>query len=175
MALLKSFPGVTLFCLLCLSAVTADAQGTWFQQFNCAMTLPAGPLWNKPPPVGPGVRAAAQTNDRTASIMLTIVPLPNPSTKIDAKFIEQFEMGYFPVGKSKKISGVQLVLQGVPAYKATGEIYINGKTIQTAMYLWLADGRAYQIAALKLNTPPLEDAEIQTAMNSFHFLNTPKF
>lgn len=172
---IESLFRVGLFCLVCLAATTAKAQGTWFQQFNCTLTLPAGPLWNKPPPVGPGVRAAAQTNDRTASIMLTIVPLPNPSTKIDAGFIAQFEQGYFPAGKSRKISGVQLVLQGVPAYKATGEIYINGKTIQTAMYLWLADGRAYQIAAMKLNTPPLEDAEILTAMNSFHFLNPPKF
>ena len=166
----------SLLLLACLSpAVAADPPPeTRLQELNCAVTLPDGPQWTRPSSVTPVVKAAAQTSDRTASVVLTVVDLSDSSAKLNSEFITQFEQGYFPADRSKKTSSTQLTLQGVPGYKATGEFYVNGKTMQRAIYLWIADGKIYNLVAMKLDAPPFEDTTLRAAMDSFHFLSPPK-
>ena len=142
------------------------------QELNCAVTLPTGGEWTQPTAPNPAIRAVAQTNDQAASVFLMVVPLPNGS-KLDDKFIRGYEDGHYQPGKSKKLSGVRLVIQGVPAYKSTGELYVNGNTVQQVGVLWVVDGKLYQLAALKRNAPPLEDPAIRAFMASFHFLKPP--
>lgn len=142
------------------------------EELNCAVTLPTGGEWTQPSVPNSTVRAVAQTNDQTASVFLMVVPLPNGS-KLDDKFIQGYEDGHYQPGKSKKLSGARLIIQGVPAYKSIAELYVNGNTVQQVGILWIADGKLYQLSALKRNAPPLEDPAIRAFMASFHFLKSP--
>jgi hypothetical protein len=101
-----------------------------------------------------------------------VVPLPI-GTKLDDRFIQGYEDGHYQPGKSKKLSGDRLIIQGLPAYRATGEIYTNGNTAQQVTILWIADGKLYSLAAVKRTGPPLEDPTVRAFLASFHFLKPP--
>ena len=164
-----------LWCTLLGGYVLGAAEtGEWLSdELNCALTLPIGADWTTLTPPSPAVKAVAQTRDGSSSVILVVTPLPDKSTKLDDKFIKGFDGGYFPPGKSKKLSGVQLVIRGVPAYKSAGELYIGEKIVRRSMTLWIADGKVYQLTAMKLGADPTEDAAIRACLSSFRFLKQP--
>jgi hypothetical protein len=161
-----------LFGLAHFAPISGRAEEWRSEQLNCAVTLPSGADWTQPPVSDPSIKAVAQTKDKSESVVLMVISLPTNNYKLDDNFIRNFEGGYFPAGKSKKVSGAQLVIEGVPAYKTTGERYANGNTIHTAAILWILGDKCYQLAAIKLKGAPLEDPTIRAFMSSFHFLNT---
>lgn len=144
-------------------------------EFNCAVAPPNSADWAQPPLPNPSIKFLAQTKDRSTSVLLSVVPLPpDKNETLNTRFIEGFEGSYFKPGQSKKTSGVGLVIQGIPAYKLTGELYANGATFYRAVTLWIADNRLYQLVALKSKSLPLDDPEVRTFISSFHFLHPPK-
>jgi len=145
------------------------------EEFNCALTPPTSADWTQPPAPNPSIKFLAQTKDHSTSVILSVIPLPpEKNEKLNTRFIEAFEGTYFKPGLSKKTSGVELVIQGIPAYKITGELYANGTTFYRAATLWIADNRFYQITALKSKSLPLDDPELRAFISSFHFLHPPK-
>jgi hypothetical protein len=169
---MKKHSVLLLLALAHLAPVSSKAEEWRSEELNCAVTLPSGGEWTRPPASQPAVKAVAQTNDKSESVVLMVVPLPNSNYKLDDNFIQNFEGGYYPPGKSKKVSGAQLLIQGVPAYKTTGELYANGSIIHRAAILWIVGDKFYQLAAIKLKGAPLEDPTIRAFMSSFHFLKT---
>jgi hypothetical protein len=171
--LMKSTFCVHILVILISIFASSSRAAEWVSEAHkCAATPPSHSDWNQLTPPHPSVKIAAQTHDKSASVLLMITPLPDSAQKLDAKWIKGFESSAFPPGKAKKTSGVQLEVQGMPAYKATGEIYSNGRTFQVARILWIIDGTFYQISAQKLGAPPLEDSVIKDFVESFRFLKT---
>ena len=164
---------LSLFGLAYLFVFSLRAEEWRSEELNCAVTLPSGPEWTQPAAPNPAVKAISQTNDKSQSVTLMVVPLPNGNFKLDDKFIQSFESTYSPPGKSKKVSGAQLVIQGLPAYKTTGQLFVNGNVVHTAAILWISGDKFYEVAATKLEAAPLEDQTIRTFMSSFHFLQAP--
>jgi len=156
-----------------LFACDECAAGEWrSEELNCALTLPAGPEWKQPSAPNPAVPALAQTIDQSTTVMLMVVPLP-ARAKLDDEFVRNYEEGRYQFGKSKKLSGERLTIQGVPAYRATYEIGAAGNSAYSTTIVWIADGKFYSLGAIKRTGPPLEDPSVRAFLASFHFLKPP--
>jgi hypothetical protein len=161
--------GLSLAHLACCKCLA----GEWLsEEFNCALTLPSGAEWRQPNAPNPAIRVLAQTSDQSVSVLLLVVPVPI-GTKLDDRFIQGYEDGHYQAGSSKKLSGDRRVIQGLPAYRTTGEIYTNGNTAQQVTILWIAGDKLYSLVAVKRTGPPLEDPDVRAFLASFHFLKPP--
>ena len=174
MMIKHSYFRTTFFSLLLSTFISHGAE--WkFEELNCSITLPEGNGWETVPPM-PDLNAVGARSKKSArSILLNVIPLPNPQTKLNSSSIEGFKNDCFPPGKSKNVSWSETQFRGVPAYRAIGERYMNNNELQRGLLLFIADGRIYKIVIMKLGEDPFKDEEIRASIASFRFLKKPSF
>lgn len=161
--------------LMCIFAVTHSAAGQErrFTNYNCAITVPGDwyLMTNLPPQ--PGLVAAYGKADKTAFLILIVDDRDNPSGPLDDRFVSEFERGVESTGVGKRISGRFIEIAGIKGYERLGNAVVNGKHASTIMQSVPADGRFYNLQAMRFDGVANEDQEIRNALASFRFLRPP--
>ena len=153
-----------------ISCVTARTE-TVFQSLNCALTFPAA--WRQFPVDGTNYYALVKSEDGAKSIILEVREVHDPRwIAVNDQFIQESRQAFLNSG-AKLDSGKPILIEGFPSYEIAGRLQFQGQIVSTVAHIVIAGGKAYKINAMYLNGDALSDTELQTSLNSFHFLRVP--
>ena|SRR5579859_5222317 len=153
-------------------AVAALAQERQFPEVNFAITPPSGWHWATNLPSTQDIQGII-ANAANTELVLFIAESNSGAGPVDDRAVSEFEIGLGSDG-GKRLSGKYIEVDGVKAYERVGSAVIKGKHVSTLIYFFAADGRFYNMEAMRFDGEAAEDPDIQQAMDSFHFIKRPK-
>jgi len=151
-----------------LLASVASAKELKSDQLNYVVTVPD--TWTVKSQDQTGFYVTSQDGKR--SVDLAIVPAP--FANFDSNYITKYEQILKKVHNLQLVSSKVFTIDGAPAYEniqRLGTVSIASVKVEHQIF---ADGRLYGLDTLVIGGDATQDSDLQEALNSFHFLHTPK-
>jgi hypothetical protein len=146
-------------------------------EYKCQVILPDGEprveKWITMGSVEPGTLVGSRNLEGTIYLFCGCVDLAKePKVRhLDEKSIETLQTRFFGQGQGFRHSLQRIALNGLNGYRLTGDQVYSGGHYGLVVDMYEANGRIYQIAAMKQNDQqPWKDTNIRDFLASFRVL-----
>jgi hypothetical protein len=148
------------------------AQERQFADYNCAITFPDG--WHLMTNLPPQQSVLAAYGDAAGTrLVYLLIFAKKPTGPLDDHFISEYERGIQESGGGERLSGKFIEIAGIKSYERLGSLLIRGKRASMIGQLVPADGRFYNLQAMRFDGDANDDPEIRQILGSFRFIRPP--
>jgi hypothetical protein len=164
-----AWPVLLLFLAL---AQTFCARGKdWkSEEFNCALTVPDD--WHQGSAPDQHAKVLFQSADNNKIVFVMVYSDPKLEVLND-EFVRGVKEGLTAQG-GKVVRERRFEIAGLPACELVGEFNANGRKMYCKIRAVIADHMAYAAQGMSATASIDGDAQVQQALESFHFLHAPE-
>ncbi|HWD17784.1 MAG TPA: hypothetical protein VHB20_00775 [Verrucomicrobiae bacterium] len=162
-----------LLILLWLQFALAATAADWHSDDGrFSLQIPDGPNWRRLAP-HPPVQLSIKRADKTAEIIYAQFPPQTNKTTLDLDFVNGFDKGFWPKGKSHKATGEFTELKGKYIYRTTGDMTIKDVIYKKTAIVWVENDQVALLSLMQRETDPLSDPDIKACLDSLKFTAPP--